>query len=243
MLSRSSHTSGARRRAAAAALALAATVVTAPVILGEADDGREEAERVTAATAVFDAIMGMPDHSIPQSVLAKAEAVAVFPAVKKGGFVVGGQWGRGVMSARGPRGSWSAPAFLTLTGGSFGLQIGGQEVDLVLVIMDRAGLERLVRNQFKIGVDASAAAGPVGRDAQASTDIQMQAKILSYSRARGLFAGVTINGGTIKQDRDANERFYGRSYSTKEIVFERLGGAPGPVPAWRAALVKHASGT
>lgn len=183
----------------------------------------------------------MPDQAIPQAVLSKAEAIAVFPAVKKGGFVVGGQWGRGIMSARGARGSWSSPAFLTLTGGSFGLQIGGQEIDLVLVVMDRKGLERLVRNQFKIGVDASAAAGPVGRDAQAATDIQMQAKILSYSRARGLFAGVTINGGTIKQDRDANERFYGRSYSTREIVFERLGGAPPPVPAWRDALSRGAN--
>jgi lipid-binding SYLF domain-containing protein len=208
-----------------------------------ADDERGEAERVAAATTVFNEIMNVPEHAIPSAVLAKAEAVAVFPAVKKGGLMVGAQWGRGIMSVRGARGSWSSPAFLTLTGGSFGLQIGGQEIDLVLVIMDRKGLERLVRNQFKIGVDASAAAGPVGRDAQAATDIQMRAKILSYSRARGLFAGVTINGGTIKQDRDANERFYGRSYSTSEIVFERLGGAPPPVPAWRDALTKSAAGS
>ena len=219
-------------------LAPAAALSGAP-----ADDVGDEAERIAAATTVFTEIMGVPDSAIPQAVLAGAEAVAVFPAVKKGGFVVGGQWGRGIMSVRGARGSWSAPAFLTLTGGSFGLQIGGQEIDLVLVINDREGLERLVRNQFKIGVDASVAAGPVGRDAQAATDIQMRARILSYSRARGLFAGVTINGGTIKQDRDANERFYGRSYSTKEIVFERLGGAPAPVPAWRQALLTHAAGS
>jgi len=217
------------------------------LLAGAAPDAREdedptgEAERVAAATTVFGEIMNVPESAIPRAVLARAEAVAVFPSVKKGGFVVGGQWGRGIMSVRGVQGSWSAPAFLTLTGGSFGLQIGGQAIDLVLIVMDRKGLERLVRNQFRIGVDASAAAGPVGRDAQASTDIQMSAKILSYSRARGLFAGVTISGGTIKQDRDANERFYGRSYSTKEIVFERLGGAPPPVPAWREALVKHAT--
>ena len=215
----------------------------AAVAVPQAREDKEggEAERVARATAVFNEIMDVPESAIPRGVLAGAEAVAVFPSVKKGGFVVGGQWGRGIMSARGAQGSWSAPAFLTLTGGSFGLQIGGQEIDLVLVVMDRQGLERLVRNQFKIGVDASAAAGPVGRDAQASTDIQMRAKILSYSRARGLFAGITINGGTIKQDRDANERFYARAYRTKEIVFERLGGAPPPVPAWRDALVKHAS--
>ncbi len=206
-----------------------------------ADETSAEAERVAAATAVFDEIMNVPEQAIPHAVVSKAEAVAIFPAVKKGGFVVGGQWGRGIMSVRGARGSWSAPAFLTLTGGSFGLQIGGQEIDLVLIVRDRQGLERLVRNQFKVGVDAGIAAGPVGRDAQAATDIQMRAKILSYSRARGLFAGVTINGGTIKQDRSANERFYGRSYSTRELVFERLGGAPPPVPAWRDALARHGS--
>lgn len=215
------------------------TVVTVAAPQARDDDEGDEAARVAAATTVFNEIMDVPEAAIPRAVLAKAEAVAVFPSVKKGGFVFGGQWGRGIMSVRSPQGTWSAPAFLTLTGGSFGLQIGGQAIDLVLVVMDRQGLERLVRNQFKIGVDASAAAGPVGRDAQASTDIQMRAKILSYSRARGLFAGVTVNGGTIKQDRDAHERFYGRSYSTKEIVFERLGGAPPPVPAWRSALVKH----
>jgi len=219
---------------------LLAAAISVAVPPARADDEGGEAERVARATTVFNEIMNVPESAIPRSVLARAEAVAVFPSVKKGGFVVGGQWGRGIMSVRGAQGSWSAPAFLTLTGGSFGLQIGGQEIDLVLVVMDRQGLERLVRNQFKIGVDASAAAGPVGRDAQASTDIQMRAKILSYSRARGLFAGVTINGGTIKQDRDANERFYRRAYRTKEIVFERLGGAPPPVPAWRDALVQHA---
>jgi lipid-binding SYLF domain-containing protein len=227
-------------RAAAVPMLLLAAAISVAVPPARADDEGGEAERVARATTVFNEIMNVPESAIPRSVLARAEAVAVFPSVKKGGFVVGGQWGRGIMSVRGAQGSWSAPAFLTLTGGSFGLQIGGQEIDLVLVVMDRQGLERLVRNQFKIGVDASAAAGPVGRDAQASTDIQMRAKILSYSRARGLFAGVTINGGTIKQDRDANERFYRRAYRTKEIVFERLGGAPPPVPAWRDALVQHA---
>jgi lipid-binding SYLF domain-containing protein len=196
-----------------------------------------EAERIQAATEVLTEASNMPERSIPRSVLEKAEAVAVFPAVKKGGLVVGGQWGRGVLSARSrTSNTWSSPAFLTLTGGSFGLQAGGQEVDLVLVIMDRTGLERLIGNQFKLGVDASAAAGPVGRDAQAATDLQMRAKILSYSRARGLFAGIALNAGTIRQDRDANERFYRRHYSTKDIVIDRYGGAPDPVPAWRDLL-------
>jgi lipid-binding SYLF domain-containing protein len=197
----------------------------------------DEAARIAAATLVLSEASNMPEHEIPRSVLQKAEAVAVFPAVKKGGFVVGGQWGRGVISARSrTTDTWSSPAFLTVTGGSVGLQIGGQEIDLVLVIMDRQGLERLIKNQFKLGVDASAAAGPVGRDAQAATDLQMRAKILSYSRARGLFAGVTLNAGTIRQDRDANERFYKRHYSTRDIVLDRFGGAPDPVPAWRDLL-------
>lgn len=200
---------------------------------------QEEADRLREATTVLQELVDAPDVSVPNWVREKAVAIAVFPSVKKGAVVVGGQFGRGVLSARSPKtGSWSAPAFLTLTGGSFGLQLGGQAVDLVLVVMDQRGLEQLLRNQFKIGGDASVAAGPVGRDATASTDIQMRAKILSYSRSRGLFAGISLNGSTIRQDRDAHERFYGRSYSSKEIVLERLGGAPDPVPAWRDQLAR-----
>jgi lipid-binding SYLF domain-containing protein len=197
----------------------------------------EEAARIKAATTVLREILDAPDVSVPGWVPPKLQGIAVFPSVKKAGLVVGGQWGRGIMSAKSVKsGTWSAPAFLTLTGGSIGAQIGGQEVDLVLLIIDERGLEQLARNQFKIGADAGVAAGPVGRTAEASTDIQMRAKILSYSRARGLFAGITLNGATIKQDRDANERFYGQPYKTSQIVFERLGGAPDPVPTWREAL-------
>jgi lipid-binding SYLF domain-containing protein len=199
----------------------------------------DEAKRVAAATLVFKEIMDAGDSAIPGVILDKAEGIAVFPTTIKAGLVVGGQRGRGVLSVRGESGTWSAPAFLTLTGGSVGLQIGAQATDLVLVIMNRRGLENLVRNQFKVGADASVAAGPVGRDAQAATDIQMRAQILSYSRARGVFAGVTINGSTIRQDRDANQRFYGQPYGTKQIVFERLGGAPEPVAAWREMLNKY----
>ncbi len=162
----------------------------------------------------------------------------------KAGFVVGGSRGRGLISVRDPKsGAWSSPAFLTITGGSIGFQIGVQEVDLVLVVQNRRGLEQLLKNQFKVGADASVAAGPVGRDASASTDIQMRAQILSYSRTRGAFAGVTLNGSTIRQDRDANERFYGIAYRTGQIVDQRLGGSPEPSGAWRAAVAKHAGGT
>jgi len=200
---------------------------------------QEEAERLKEATSVLKELKDAPDVSVPRWVAEKCIAVAVFPSVKKGGLVVGGHFGRGVMSAKSTKsGTWSSPAFLTLTGGSIGLQAGGQAIDLVLVVMDQRGLEQLLKNQFKIGGDASVAAGPVGRDAEASTDIQMRAKILSYSRTRGLFAGITLKGSSIQQDRDANERFYGRAYKSTELVIERLGGAPDPVPTWRDELAR-----
>jgi lipid-binding SYLF domain-containing protein len=200
---------------------------------------QEEAERLKQATLVLKELKDAPDVSVPRWVAEKAVAVAVFPSVKKGGLVVGGHFGRGVLSARSAKsGTWSGPAFLTLTGGSLGLQVGGQAVDLVLVVVDQRGLEQLLKNQFKIGADASVAAGPVGRDATASNDIQMRAKILSYSRTRGLFAGITLNGSTVKEDRDANQRFYGRAYRSTELVIDRLGGAPDPVPVWRDELTR-----
>jgi lipid-binding SYLF domain-containing protein len=202
----------------------------------------QEAERLRSATTVLGEIMAAEDKAIPRGITEKAEGIAVFPSLIKGGFVFGGQFGRGVISVRDHNsGGWSSPAFLTIAGGSFGLQIGGQAVDLILVVQDRRGLEQLVGNQFKIGADASVAAGPVGRDASASTDIQMRAKILSYSRTRGVFAGVTLNGSTISQDTEANGRFYGKPYTTRQIVFDHLGGSPEPVPTWRAALTRYAT--
>jgi lipid-binding SYLF domain-containing protein len=215
--------------AAAAAMAMPRTL---------AESG--EAGRVREATTVLREIMRAPDHAIPASVAGKAEGIAVFPSVLKGGFIFGGQWGRGIISVRHPgQGTWSSPAFLTIAGGSFGAQIGGQSVDIVLVIMNRRGLNQLLGNQFKIGVDAAAAAGPVGRNAEVSTDIQLRAEILSYSRSRGLFVGVTLNGATVMEDQDANGRFYGQRFRTKEIVIDGRGGAPAPVPEWTTALVKY----
>jgi lipid-binding SYLF domain-containing protein len=147
--------------------------------------------------------------------------------------------GRGMLSVRTADG-WSPPAFFTLTGGSIGLQIGGQAVDIILVINDRRGLEQLVENQFKLGADAGVAAGPVGREAQAATDLQLRAQILSYSRARGLFAGVTVNGSTVRSDIDANERFYGKRLEAKQILFEGQSGTPATVAGWQEALKKYA---
>jgi lipid-binding SYLF domain-containing protein len=206
-----------------------------------AQDGGREADRLKDAITVLDEVMGAGDSAVPRSIMEKAEAVAVFPSLVKAGFVVGGSRGHGAISVRNRQtGAWSSPGFLTITGGSVGLQIGAQAVDLILVVQNRRGLDQLLKNQFKIGADAAVAAGPVGRDASASTDIQMRAQILSYSRTRGIFAGITLNGSTIRQDRDANERFYGTAYRTTQIVNEGRGGAPEPVAAWKAALARHA---
>jgi lipid-binding SYLF domain-containing protein len=219
----------------------AAAAVVAVGVSGvlDARQDSEEARRVRESATVFGEIMNAEDKAIPRAILGKAEAVAVFPSTVRAGFVIGGMRGRGVISAR-TGGGWSAPGFLTLTGGSFGLQIGGQAADIVLVITNRRGLENLVANQFTLGADAAVAAGPVGRDAKAATDAQLRAEILSYSRARGLFAGVTINGSTIRPDRDANERFYGKRLETKQIIFGPAPGTPAPVPLWLEALSKYA---
>lgn len=201
----------------------------------------DEARRIADSIVVLDEIMAAGDKAVPTSILEKAAGVAVFPSLLKGGFVVGGQRGRGILSVRDKKtGGWSAPAFLTITGGSIGAQIGGQAIDLILIVNNERGLEQLVKNQFKLGAEAGVAAGPVGREAAAATDIQMRAQILSYSRARGLFAGVTLNGATIRQDRDANERFYGTAYRTGQIVFEGLAGTPPSVAAWKETLTKYA---
>jgi lipid-binding SYLF domain-containing protein len=219
--------------------ALAALMVLsarpAPMV---AQSESEEARRVRDSARVFDEVMGAEDKAIPSTVLGKAEGIAILPNTIKAGFVFGGMRGRGVISVRNG-GRWSAPAFLTLTGGSFGLQIGGQAADVVLVFLNRRGIESLVRNQFKVGADAAVAAGPVGRDAQAATDVQLRAEILSYSRARGVFAGVTINGSTVRQDREAQERFYGRSVDAQQILFEPQSDSPEPVGLWLQTLERH----
>jgi lipid-binding SYLF domain-containing protein len=206
----------------------------------------EEAERVQKAATVFDEIMAMPDKAIPNAILGKAEAIAVIPGTIKAGLGIGGQHGKGIMSARNRQtAAWSNPGFLTLTGGSFGAQIGAQETDLVLVVMNKSGVQNLLKNEFKIGADASVAAGPVGRGAEASTDIQMRAEILSYSRARGLFAGVSLTGSSIREDEEANQRFYGRPVRNQEIVGASAVGTTGAkipdvVHKWHQVLTKYA---
>ena len=214
------------------ALAFSLTIVTA-----QSSEG--EVKRITEAATVLDEIMAAGDKAIPKAILDKAQGIAVFPSLLKGGIFVGGQRGHGVLSVRDANGAWSAPAFLTITGGSVGAQFGFQAIDLVLVVNNQRGLEQLVKNQIKLGAEAGIAAGPLGREVTAQTDIQLRAQILGYSRARGLFAGVTLNGSTVREDRDANQRFYGTAFHTADIVFKAMGGTPEPVGAWRDTLGKH----
>jgi lipid-binding SYLF domain-containing protein len=222
------------------AVALIAIVAIANPLVAQ-KSSEDEVKRINDATTVLDEIMGAADKAVPRSVMEKAEGIAVFPSLLKGGIGLGGQRGHGILSVRDKKtGGWSSPAFLTITGGSIGAQFGLQSIDLVLIINNQRGLEQLVKNQFKVGADAGVAAGPVGRDASASTDIQMRAQILSYSRSRGLFAGVTINGSTIRQDRDANERLYSVGYRTGQIVFDGMGGSPDSVKVWKETLAKYA---
>lgn len=165
-------------------------------------------DRVQAAADVLDEIQNTPDKGIPQQVLGSAECVAVVPSMLKGGFIFGAKYGRGLASCRTSKG-WSAPAFFKVEGGSFGFQIGGQAVDLVMLIMNDNGMKSLLSSKFELGADASVAAGPVGRLAEGDTDWKMRAEVLTYSRARGVFAGVTLNGAVVKQDKDSTRDFYG----------------------------------
>ncbi|OFW02758.1 MAG: hypothetical protein A3I61_16460 [Acidobacteria bacterium RIFCSPLOWO2_02_FULL_68_18] len=229
-------------RTATSGVAVCAAALVAAGTGSGAAQNDDDTRRVAAATVVLNEMREAPDKAIPQSIYDNAEAIAIFPSVKKAGFIVGGQWGRGVISVREAQTrAWSSPAFLTLTGGSVGAQIGGTEIDLILVIMNRRGVERLLANEVKLGAEVSAAAGPVGRAAEASTDLQLRAEILSYSRSRGLFAGATVNGSAIKEDLDANRRFYGRPLSSEDIVFDRAGHAPASVTGLKAALNRTAA--
>jgi lipid-binding SYLF domain-containing protein len=188
--------------------------------LGAAASDRDERDRAQKAAKAFQEIMAAPDQTVPQELLDRAECVAVFPSVKKGGFVVGGQYGKGLISCRREEGSWGSPSFFTIGGGSFGLQIGGQAVDLVLLIMNPSGIDGLLQDKFEIGAGAAASAGPVGRNAHASTDVLLKAQILSYSRSRGLFGGLELKGAVITQDKEANHNVYGKEISARDILVD-----------------------
>ena len=198
-------------------------------------DYRDAVSQSVKAARVFREIMHAPDKSVPQDILDGAECVAVFPQVLKAGFVIGGRGGRGVASCR-TKSGWSAPAFFNLRGGSIGLQIGAQSTDFVLLFMNQNGLNRLMGDKFEIGGDASAAAGPVGRQAGASTNIRMDAEILSYSRSRGLFAGLELKGVVITLDDDDMQAVYGEGVRAKTVLLQGSVKAPADVRAYPTTL-------
>src|SRR5512133_3373155 len=203
-------------------------VLLASASFSRADTDRENAEkRLHDAAEVLQQIMSAPDKGIPEEVIKGAKCIAVIPHEIKGGFVVGARHGKGVATCRTASG-WSAPAFFTVTGGSWGAQIGLEAIDNVLMIMNQKGMERLLANKFEIGADASAAAGPVGRHAAAGTDWKLDTEILTYSRAKGAFAGVTLNGAVVRPDEDAMRAFYGGKATYRDVL---LGHVPPPPAA------------
>jgi len=192
------------------------------------DEEQKEADRIANAGTVMKEILDVPDD-IPRDLLDKARCVIVFPSVVKAAFIVGGSYGRGVMVCRTHRdftGSWGAPAMMALEGGSVGLQIGGEATDFVILVMNNRGVDSLLHSKVKLGADAAISAGPKGRDAQADTDVTMRAEMLSYSRSRGAFAGVSLEGSTLRPDNDANHRLYGKDTSALDIIAESKVHAP-----------------
>jgi len=207
---------------------LSALVVCSLVSLCVAADNEHEQQRVRDSGQVLKEILNIPDN-IPKDLLDKAECVVVLPSVKKGAFGIGGSYGRGVMICRSGEhytGAWGPPALYALEGVSIGFQIGAQGTDFVLLVMNPKGARSLLSSKVKLGADASAAAGPKGRTAEGATDIVMRAEILSYSRNKGLFAGVSLEGSTLRSDGSANEKLYGRKLSAKEIIAEHKVGSP-----------------
>ena len=201
----------------------------------------KEADRVEAAGTVISEIMNLPDD-IPQDIIDKADCVVVLPSVLKAAFIFGGSYGRGVLTCRTGRhfqGPWSAPSMMALEGASFGLQLGGQATDFVLLLMSPKSAANILNSKVKIGGDASAAAGPVGRNASAETDVTMRAEILSYSRARGLFAGVSLAGSTLRADNDANKKLYGKEVTAQAVVFDKAVPAPPSAAKLLRTLNKH----
>src|SRR5436309_9265038 len=202
----------------------------------------KQAGRLEAAVKVFHEIMDIPDSAIPNELLSRCECIAIIPSMKKGGFIVGGRHGKGAVSCRkgDGKGPWGPPAMIIVEGGSFGLQIGGAAVDVVMLFMDKDGVSSLLKDKFTLGADATAAAGPVGRDATAGTDVLMKAKILSYSRSRGAFAGLELKGAVVKQDRDGNRTLYGKEVAAKDLVIDGKEPIPRDAEPLIQILTKYA---
>ncbi len=196
-----------------------ATLLIGAMSAGALFAAESAASRLKSANDVLGEIMSAPDKGIPQDLLGKSQCIVIVPGLKKGAFIVGGKYGRGFILCRNGSGNgWSAPAGVIVEGGSFGFQIGGQETDAVMLVLSKRGAEKLMSSKFTLGGDASVAAGPVGRTSSADTDLKMQAEILTYSRARGVFAGVALNGATLRPDKDSNRELYGSELSNQDIV-------------------------
>ena len=223
---------------------LLASLLTGLVFLStplRADNKEKDEDRLQNAGQVLKEILNIPDD-IPQSLLDKADCVVIIPTVLKAAFIVGGSYGRGAMTCRSGdnmNGPWGAPTMMALEGGSFGLQIGAQATDFVLLIMNKGGASSILSSKVKLGADASAAAGPVGRDASAETDVAMRAEVLTYSRARGLFAGISLEGSTLRPDDDANERIYGKRLPSKDIALHGAVPVPPSARPLTATLNQH----
>lgn len=215
-------------------LLLSALLLTLPASAAPAPERRAE-----NAVRVLDEIMRSPDRGIPSRMLQDAYAIAVIPDVVKAGLVIGGRRGRGVISVRTPDGTWSHPAFITLTGGSIGFQAGVQSADVILVFRSARGVDSIVNGKFTLGADAAVAAGPVGRNAQASTDAELKAEILSYSRARGLFAGVALDGAVLSIDHRANQSTYGRNVTPRAVFEGRVATDPAFTVDFRDRLEEY----
>lgn len=197
---------------------------------------KEAVKRLEESAAVFSEVMSAPDKGIPRDLVEKAHCIVIVPGLKKGAFVVGGQYGKGYLSCRNRNdGGWSAPATVRMEGGSFGLQIGGSETDLIMLVMNRHGADKLLSSEFTLGAEGEVAAGPVGRTGTAETDALMRAEILSWSRSRGVFAGIALKGATLRQDLDDNEALYGKRIDNREIVTSGI--APPPAAARLLALL------
>src|ERR1700730_4765023 len=205
------------RRIKAGILAVLTSTILISTMVIATEEPSEQVKRMDAAATVLDEIMGTPDKGIPEELLESEKCVAVIPSMIKIGFIFGGRHGRGIATCR-TKSGWSAPAPFTVTGGSWGLQIGGEAIDVVMLVMNDNGMEKMLSSKFKIGADASAAAGPVGRHVQGETDWKMRAEVLTYSRARGAFAGVTVNGASITQDKDGTRILYGRMIPSAQIL-------------------------
>jgi len=199
------------------------------------------AERLKEATVVLNEVMSAPDKGIPQDLLESAECIVIVPGLKKAAFVVGGKYGKGFISCRRPAGGgWSAPGAVRVEGGSVGFQIGGSETDAIMLVMNKRGAEKLLSSKFTLGADASVAGGPVGRTSSANTDAKMQAQILTYSRTRGAFAGVALDGATLRPDEDTNAELYGSKLSNQTIVMGKT-ESPAAASGLTAALTKYSA--